>query len=197
MSQQLFTEHTLLTYTTGRSEDIPTDVSILPTIDMEQVHSNHFSEISGASNQTLLGTDAIFTRQRGLHLKVKHADCLPVLLYHPLPLIGVVHAGRKSTQKNILRNLLQQLKNEYSITDNLQLWFGPAICNDCYQINRDNNEHYDLIENNTTQVRKIFSAAQAKIIYSNHCTAHENEYFFSYRKEGPGVKMNWSGIALV
>lgn len=192
-----FSSETVAAYTLKKSETEHSQISNLPSIALEQTHSADFIEIIDSTDQTILTVDAAFTKLPNLHLRVKHADCLPVLFYHPSQLIGVVHAGRKGTEHKILQKLLHHLKNNFNINDGLELWFGPAICYKCYQINREKDLHYDLVKNNTEQVRKIFSEDQATIVYSNHCTAHENEQFYSYRKEGKGVPMNWSGIALV
>lgn len=165
-------------------------------ITMEQTHSSNFFEVTIPHTQTVLNTDGVYTQLPNVTLSVKHADCLPVLIFHPKPLIAAVHAGRKSTRQEIIKKLLLELKNRHAIDDSLELWFGPAICKDCYQIDREKNLHYDLLEKNTQQVRQVFSEEQAKIVYSNRCTAHENSEFYSYRKEGKGVPMNWSRITL-
>ena len=197
MKLNIFNSDEITAYSLERTESNYSPLNDLPTISLEQTHSAEFTEITNPVHQTVLTADAAFTRIPNLHLKVKHADCLPILFYHPSPLIGVVHAGRKSTEQQLLQKLLLHLKNNFNIDDRLELWFGPAICKDCYQVNKEKNLHYDLIKNNTEQVRKIFSEAQTTISYSNRCTAHENNDFYSYRKEGKGVPMNWSGIALL
>lgn len=197
MKINTFHSDTVTAYTLKRTESHHQLINDLPTISLEQTHSAEFTEVTYPVHHTILTADAAFTRTPNLHLKVKHADCLPVLLYHPSQLIGVVHAGRKSTEQQILYKLLLHLKKNINITSQLELWFGPAICNKCYQIDQANKLHYDLIQKNTEQVRKLFSENQATIKNSNLCTAHENEQFYSYRKEGKGVPMNWSGIALV
>lgn len=196
MISNVISSSQVISYSVGKNEQLSTLIAGLHTIALEQTHSDNFFEVTNTSTATVLNTDAVFTQLPNIHLKVKHADCLPVLIYHPLPIVGVIHAGRKSTEKKLLYQVLRHLKTNYHITDSLQVWFGPAICKECYQIDKATNLHYDLVSENRDQVRVAFSDKQAKILYSNKCTAHENEQFFSYRKEGQGVPMNWSGIAL-
>jgi YfiH family protein len=191
-----FSSNAVITYSIGKESQENHATNTFHNVWLEQTHSAHFVQITTSVDQTLLNTDAALTCLPNTQLHVKHADCLPVLLYHPFPLIGVVHAGRKGTDQFILQKLLLYLKNNFNIDNQLELWFGPAICVACYQVDKEKDLRYDLVKENTEQVRKIFSESQATITYSNRCTAHENDHYYSYRKEGKGVPMNWSGIAL-
>jgi hypothetical protein len=196
MLKNIFQSSNVYTYSIGKGEVTPSSVALHPTIALEQTHSATFQEINTVQNDTLVDTDAVITTKSGLHLKIKHADCLPILIYHPKPLIAAIHAGRKGTEQLILSKVLQYLSDGHGIRDSLTLWFGPAICETCYQIDKITNKHYNLIAQNTEQVRRHYSDTQATIMYSNECTAHNNQQFYSYRKEGKGVPMNWSGITL-
>jgi YfiH family protein len=197
MLKNIFQSSKVATYTVGKNEAITPLLEQLPTVTLEQTHSANFIEITEAQTVTVKNVDAVITKVPNLHLKIKHADCLPILIYHPQPLIAAIHAGRKGTEQLILTKVLEYLKSSHGVSDQLSLWFGPAICESCYQIDKATNKHYNLIAKNTEQVRAVFSESQATITYSNICTAHNNDEFFSYRKEGKGVPMNWSGITLL
>ena len=62
----------------------------------------------------------------------------------------------------------------------LSIWLGPRICYNCYEINRETQEHYDLVKQNIEQIRSV--AATATIIDSEQCTACRSHDFYSYRK---------------
>lgn len=168
----------------------------VPMITMQQTHSNHLQVVTEPRSQVLLDTDAALTTLTNVELQVKTADCLPILLYHPLPLIGVVHAGRMGTEQKILENTLDFIKNRFQIDNNLEIFFGPAICEACYQIDRVTNLHYDLISENIKQVRSLFNSSQTNIWESNQCTCHQPAEYYSYRREGNGVRMNTCSMLL-
>lgn len=140
--------------------------------------------------------DSVLTDRCDVVLTVRTADCLPILLYHPSGIIGAIHAGRKGTDLGILEQSLLLLKARWGVEKDVVLWFGPAICSDCYQINFKENLQYHLREKNRQQAEKIFPNESIKIIDSEQCTFHHNQHWFSYRKEGKGVPMNYSYIGL-
>lgn len=203
------------------------DFSILK---MQQVHGNDFVELNGVNkNQWMTKSlahgkiietpdvDAVITNQKNILLTVKTADCLPILIYfsdsNKSEIIAAIHSGRVSTEKKILTKVLEHLKLKYKIdkllinspTAKLTIWFGPAICKKCYQINQEKNIHYDLYQKNLDQIREVFpkyniklrsKSSKIRIIKSKFCTLHHNELFNSYRKSGKGVQMNYSVIGL-
>ncbi len=176
--------------------------------------------------------DAAITNQKNILLTVKTADCLPILIYFSdsdksvdkkivgekpagdrFEVIAAIHSGRVGTEKRILTKVLEYLKLKYKIhklleqssTAKLTIWFGPAICKKCYQINQEKNTHYDLYQKNLAQIREVFpndnikfgtKSDKIRIIKSKFCTLHNNDLFNSYRKSGKGVEMNYSLIGL-
>jgi copper oxidase (laccase) domain-containing protein len=120
------------------------------------------------------------------------------------------HAGRKSTEKKLLFKLLKKLNQTYHLVDKinqletpLQIWFGPAICKKCYQIDEKTDQHYDLIAQNQKQILDFFTLHNLdpkkylSLEIENHCTLHEPEKYYSYRKSGNNVKMNYSFIEII
>lgn len=170
--------------------------SSLPTAVMQQTHSNHYRVVTSAASQVLLDTDAMVSELPNLQLQVKTADCLPIMFYHPLPLIGVIHAGRKGTNQQITKQVFSFVKNNFGINDQIHIFFGPYICASCYQIDPIKNEHYDLAKLNIAQIFELFTNDQVSIWDSRECTCHQNQLFYSYRAEGTGVSMNYSRITL-
>ncbi len=192
---------------------------------MEQVHGNDYQVVTNIEKDiTIPKVDALITTQKQIALVVKSADCLPILLYwqpkelefvvvsckrkiinhkknqeKDLPIISAIHAGRRGTEKQITAKVVSYLKQRYDIgkkLGTLHVWLGPAICFDCYQINKKTNLHFDLVKKNIKQLKQLLPEYKLNIINSNHCTYHENNNFYSYRQTGKGVKMNYSIIAL-
>ncbi|MBU0974215.1 polyphenol oxidase family protein [Patescibacteria group bacterium] len=198
-------------------------------VGMEQTHSENFIEIFEVekNKQVIPNVDALITAKKNILLAVKTADCLPILIHWKNPqekdVIAAIHSGRAGTEKKILTKVLNYLKIKYGASETpknksqeskLTIWLGPAICNKCYQINKESNLHYDLYQKNIDQIKQVFpksknlntvntvsnestnSPIDIKIIRSEFCTLHNNEMFHSYRKSGTGVAMNYSLIGM-
>lgn len=183
----------------GELKDAQALIGAENVISMDQVHGNNI-EIVGQenideNNLVLPKTDGLITQDRGVFLSVRVADCMPIIIYHPSGVIGLVHAGRKGTQKLILKKALEIFRDDFKLEDDLVLWFGPAICQESYQIDEETDEHYDLINENYAQLKSVYGYEQRKVIEFNHCTVHENDKFFSYRAENT-AKRNFVFVRL-
>ncbi len=202
------------TAVTGRGESLADLLAVLAPassskkhlLQMEQIHGAESAVVderfdletltaqSPADTSRLSGVDAVLTSLPNLTLEVRTADCAPILLAHPSGIIGVIHAGRNGTEQKILQKTLNLLKETWNITDDLHIWIGPHICAECYEINRQTSEHYDLLTENLKQLHAEFAPETISLTLDGRCTAHHNGKLYSYRKEGAGVPMNYSGI---
>lgn len=183
----------------GELADAQVLIGAEKVISMDQVHGNNI-EIVGQknideNNLVLPKTDGIIAQARGVFLSVKVADCMPIIIYHPSGVLGLVHAGRKGAQKQILKKALEIFRDDFSISQDLTLWFGPAICEESYQIDEESDEHYDLINENYAQVKSVYTFEQRNVIECNYCPVHENDKFFSYRAENT-TKRNFVFVRL-
>jgi polyphenol oxidase len=165
-------------------------------VEMQQVHSNSFVWVNSPTSDKVPNVDSVLTTNQMLTLAVRTADCLPILLYHSSGIVGALHAGRKSTQKGLLKKVLTHLKKEKQISSDLQLWFGPAICKTCYQIDQVTDTHFDLITENKAQAYAIYQPDHITIQIDAACTRCNSEKYHSYRVEGPGCLMNYAAISL-
>ena len=82
-----------------------------------QVHGNQVSVLNDPKISTNdLGqqeADAIVTHLPDFPIMVLTADCVPIIIYDPMNhVIGVVHAGRKGTQKYIFTNTNKFVEKE-------------------------------------------------------------------------------------
>lgn len=169
-------------------------------IRLNQEHTNNCLLLTNGTTfsptELAAPADAILSDRDDVVLSVRTADCLPILLYHPSGISGAIHAGRKGTELEILRQTLELLQSTWGVEKDVSLWFGPAICRDCYQIDRKSDLRYNLREQNLQQAESVFPNRSIQIIDSEHCTFHDNQHWYSYRREGAGVPMNYSYISL-
>ena len=157
-----------------------------PTVTMNQTHSANVCEIMTdhiAQKNEVPDTDAMWTCQPEVILRVRTADCLPILIYHPKGIIGAIHAGRKGTQNRITYKTFQHILDHHPDNERYTIWLGPAICKACYQIDPIQDLHYDLVRENIDQLKQIVNIETCTVIQSGLCTACKNNDFYSYRKE--------------
>lgn len=163
---------------------------------MQQVHGHQVALVTEATDERLPGIDGVLTRQAGLSLAVRHADCLPIVLYHPSGIIGAVHAGRRGTQQQILIEALKLAQTQTQTAGQWEIWFGPAICKECYEVNRTTGEHVDLLAENQQQLDDYLGPENYTLTLDTRCTCHQTAEYYSYRREGQGVPMNWTVVTL-
>ena len=164
-------------------------------ITLEQPHRSLCSIITEPRLSPILGADACLTTRPGLTLAIKHADCLPILIFHPQGVIAAVHAGRRGTQQQILKKTLKLMKYHFGLSTPPMIWFGPAICKNCHHLNPEKTAFFDLLEENNAQAEAVYGEG-IEVLYSDHCTVCSGNTYHSYRRDGAGVPMNWTTITL-
>tara|TARA_B100001113_G_C20997968_1_gene573659 strand:+ start:321 stop:905 length:585 start_codon:yes stop_codon:yes gene_type:complete len=165
---------------------------------MHQCHSNHVKIIHRPSYpQFIDNCDALITQDPNHLLLVKTADCLPILIYKPPSTIAAIHAGRKGTETNITKATIQKIQTlSPSKTEKWSIWFGPHICQKCYEINLKTHEKYDLKQKNIEQITKELPTKKISIDSSPNCTVCNNNNYFSYRHNPYYAGRFFSGIYL-
>jgi len=88
--------------------------------------------------------DSIVTREKGLPIAVRTADCLPVFLYDPVhEAIGIIHAGWRGTQAGIAGEALAKMTEEWQTRpEDVRAAFGPAIGSCCYEVGEEFREYF-------------------------------------------------------
>ncbi|MDR2428781.1 MAG: polyphenol oxidase family protein, partial [Candidatus Margulisbacteria bacterium] len=145
--------------------------------------------------QEIDGCDGLVTRQKGITLVIQTADCAPILFFDPVTqTIAAAHAGRAGTEKGLAGKMVERLTQAYSVNPvDLLAGIGPAICVNCYQIDRARDIHYDLRAENQKQ---LAAAGVQNIEWSDLCTAcTAAERFYSYRREKTALR-NFAFIRL-
>lgn len=138
---------------------------------------------------SIADTDAFITDKKNLPLAIFTADCLSVFLYDQnTPAIGLVHAGRRSTQQEITAKVVELMQEKFGTdTQFLYALFGPGIKSCCYEV--------DLSAENKKQLLSLSLKAE-HIFDCAVCTSCQNQEFFSYRREGPSCGRMISVISL-
>lgn len=104
---------------------------------MEQVHGAQVLPIADEDGAVGPG-DALITDRPDVLLTVRTADCVPVFLESE-GAVGIVHAGMAGALKQVLPRAIRAVRREYKVRpDDLQVRFGPHICDSCYELSRNN-----------------------------------------------------------
>ncbi|MBP9819186.1 polyphenol oxidase family protein [Candidatus Woesebacteria bacterium] len=190
--------------TVGRNESLDTTLAQEPfkfkqPIFAEQIHSNSIGLITEPNTQTYRAVDGLISNYPSHCLVIRHADCLPIVFWHPDGYFGALHAGRKSTEHKIVGAALEIIARETEVENISRFWFGPAICQPCYQIEKSSDTHYNLVRENRQQLEKFFHSRNLNsptITMTDQCTSCGTDSFYSYRADGPGKPMNYSVVTL-
>ncbi len=110
------------------------------------------------SSELLYGVDAMITKDPGVCLCIKAADCVPILFYDPEHrAIGVAHAGWRGTVARIAVKTIKAMKEHFGTSySDVLIGIGPSI----------GPKHYEVGEELITDVKKTFSFS-AEIITTN------------------------------
>lgn len=145
--------------------------------------------------------DGLVTREKGVLLSVRSADCVPVLLYDvKKDIAGAVHSGWLGTKKQISVKAVELFKSFGSNPEDILVAMGPAIKSCCYQVGEEFYNHFPghlsafSVKNSKIylELTDIIAKDLINIGIKNEnmdicplCTCCEEEYFFSHRRQGP------------
>lgn len=148
--------------------------------------------------------DALLASERNFFIGVKTADCLPVLIADPKTgVMAAVHSGWRGTSLGIATKVIDEMKKAGCAPADLLAALGPAACGRCYEVGDDVVQAMKAVFDDVapffsaSKPRPMFNnslavytqliqsgLAPANIFVSDFCTMHQNELFFSHRKEG-------------
>ena len=149
------------------------------------------------------GFDAIITRERGLALTMRFADCVPILFFDPVQrAIGLAHAGWRGVAGNVVAATVAALRDNFGSRPR-DLWagIGPCIGADRYRVGQevielvapacppyapivrrqpDGSVHLDL----SVAVKSQLQACSVENLEDSAiCTASNTAEWFSHRAE--------------
>ena len=132
----------------------------------EQIHGADVAVVQQPG--LVAGVDALITRQRGLPLLIRCADCAPVFLIdRATPAIALIHSGKQGTLANIVAATVQAMQPRAGVA-----FIGPCIGPCHYEL--------DLWAGIETQLR---AAGIGEIHNPQICTACNLDRYYSYRAE--------------
>ncbi|MBI4057724.1 peptidoglycan editing factor PgeF, partial [Candidatus Microgenomates bacterium] len=128
-------------------------------VEMQQVHGNHVAVVGSTDKgHTILGRDALITKDPRVSLFIKTADCVPILLVDPVKhVIGAVHAGWRGTAQEIARLTIQHMEDHFGTNPkDILAGIGPSIGPCCYEVDTPVIEAFKKF----SYADKIFSPAR-------------------------------------
>lgn len=183
----------------------PDNVSSIMKIKKDQIympvqkHTDKIAFIESSLHPVV--ADAVITKEEGILLGVKVADCVPILLYEKTKgIIGAIHAGWRGTAEAILKKTIKAVIDRFMCSEeNIYIALGPAIRSCCYNVDFDvmkavsqatgpgdylikKGEKYclDLPQANKYQALSMH-IPQENIWLSDECTFCKSDKFYSYR----------------
>lgn len=153
--------------------------------------------------------DAMISRMTDMLLAVQTADCLPVLIGDTKTgAMAAIHAGWRGTAGRITERTVADLMLVHGVSPrDCIAALGPAACAECYEVGEDvigrykkefgywrkllvnfkenGKAHLDIRAANVQQL-SFCGFDEERIHVADYCTMHQNELFFSYRREGKG-----------
>ena len=164
---------------------------------MDQIHSNIIKIVQNDIH-TYSQCDGLITNLPHTPLMVMVADCIPLLFFEPKKqVIGVAHAGRNGTYKNIAGNMVDMMIKHYQIDPKkLQIVLGPSIEQCCYEVSDElaliakKSFGDDVVKNRNIDLQRINilqlidkNVKKENITYVNKCTKCNSNKYFSYRND--------------
>lgn len=105
-------------------------------VGMRQVHGREVAEVGREPGPTPTA-DALLTREPGVALVVRVADCTPVVLADERRgVVAAVHAGREGLVRGVVPAAVAAIVGDDAV-GGLQAWVGPRACGRCYELPAD------------------------------------------------------------
>ncbi len=160
-------------------------------------------------DNAIADTDGFITDQPNLPIAILTADCLSIFIYDPLrPAIAILHAGWRSTEKNIAQEGVRAMQDKFgSRPESLLVGFGPSIRVCCFEVEdgfksnfpfglfrREERIFMDIALINRRQLIDC-GVKEESIFDSALCTFSDND-LFSFRKEAQDAGRLMSVIML-
>lgn len=175
-------------------------ISSTQLISAEILHKNQMAVVSEKeAGKIIKGDDGLITKDKNIFLSITSADCLPIFLFElEQEIIGMIHAGWRSLEKDILTNAVGKIQELGGKTENILVGIGPAISRKHYEVGPEVTEKFkkypEVIENKNDKffldIKKIakLQLLELGILKENteiipECTFELPEKYFSARRD--------------
>lgn len=152
------------------------------------------------AGKIIANTDSLITNQKRIFLAITTADCLPIFIFDSKKeAVALIHAGWRSLTLGILGKTIKQMRKNFgSIPGDLIIGIGPGIGICHFEVKED-------VVSKLKQYRKAIQERNGKIFIdlkqiafkqlvkegvkqesieiNSDCTYHEEEKYFSYRRD--------------
>lgn len=175
----------------------------------EQIHGIEVASIdeSGAGSGArvtsgrgpVAGADSLVTSVAGIPLMLLFADCVPVILVAPGPVVAVAHAGWRGALGRIAGLTVEMMRDLHGVDPGgINAYIGPHIGACHYEVGDDVLSRFvrefgtvATVAQGRLDLRAVVSASltdagvdSCRIAALGVCTAERTDRFFSYRAEG-------------
>lgn len=184
---------------------------------LSQVHGRRVITVDGSEDPALVSqeqADALVTSTPGVCVGVNTADCVPVLFADPVAgVVAAAHAGWRGIVGGVLQATLAVMENELGCDRaRMAAAQGPCAGPCCYEVGQEVAEQFAGIPGAVVRVEGRARAhlnlpvavahllAQLDIAKAGRptcCTHHQQELFFSYRRDGAATGHHLSVIGLI
>lgn len=166
---------------------------------LEQVHGAEVAVVTSRRTTSPPRADAAVTREAGVVLAVRVADCMPVLLANSGgEVIGIAHAGWRGLAAGVLENTVAAMR---CAPQGIVAWLGPAIGPSAFEVGADVRDafvdsdpgagaafvagrpgkwHADL---EALARMRLARTGIASVHGGGMCTASDPGRFFSFRRD--------------
>jgi polyphenol oxidase len=158
---------------------------------LKQIHSS-LSLVADRPEGCVGEGDALLTRETGVAVSVRTADCFPILLadlHHRV--VAAVHAGWRGTADHVAVKALERMRAEFgSEPSDVVAAIGPGIGACCYEVGEEVSRRFggesagrlDLAEENRRQLAGS-GVPRERIGVIAACTSCDAAHFFSWRRD--------------
>lgn len=163
-----------------------------------QIHSATVLSVGKEDIGKTYSCDGFVTKDKGVTLAVRSADCVPILFYDPKAgVIGAVHAGWRGTVDRIQQNCIYEMRKLGAEPKNIRAAIGACIHKCCYKVGEDfrntlyeklgremtdrylsSDLYADLVGLNKELLRQV---GVSDITASEDCTCCHSDLYFSHR----------------
>ncbi len=165
-----------------------------------QVHGTSVKTVSALNCKTFTDScDGLITNDKTVILCIFTADCMPIFMASKdYSVVALIHAGWRGLAGGIIENATAKFLKDFNVSSqDIISYIGPHILQCCYKVGADLIKAFNATSNEHEQYFSLSVEAQKqleklgiKTFYTtNHCTCHEYEMFYSYRKERTDKRM--------